>query len=182
MEHEINKDMESDQINNNKPGLQMGKYSDNQKFKHAIKGVLALVIVVIIFFAGMVVGRIQGRFSYNRISKNSMMMNRGEFNNNSMKSAPRLYNTPGILGQGDNQMMLNSNGIKGSITSVGNNQIVVRGDNGVSENVTITAATIIKNQTQDSQISDLKSGQSIVLIGDPNSQGGISAKFIGIEK
>jgi hypothetical protein len=181
MEHEIDKDMESDQINNNKPGLQMGKYSDNQKFKHAIKGVLALVIVVIIFFAGMVVGRIQGRFSYNHISRVSMM-NQGELNNNSMMNTPRAYNTPGILGQGNQETMPNSNGIKGTITSVGNNQIVVKGDNGVSENITITAETIIKNQTQDLKISDLKSGQNVTIIGDPDSQGGISAKFIGIEK
>ena len=179
MEHEDNKNSET--VKNEIPDSIGNKTLVDKEFKSIFKGIAVLIIAVIIFFAGMIVGRIQYRFTYNRISRGLMTTDRGGFETN-LSMSPAFYNTPGILGQSGQGMMPNSNGIKGTISSVSNNGIIVQGDNGVSGNITITAETVIKNQNQDIKISDLKSGQKVAVIGDPNTDGGITAKFIGIEK
>jgi hypothetical protein len=181
MEHEDNKNIVSETEKREMPNSADKKRFVDKEFKSVFKGVAVLIIAVIIFFAGMIVGRIQYRFTYNRISRGLMVTANDGFEGGPSSMTPTFYNTPGILGQGRG-MIPNSNGIKGVISSIGNNQIVVQGANGVSENIAISAETVIKNQNQDIKISDLKAGQNIVVIGDPDSQGGITAKFIGIEK
>lgn len=176
-EHQTEKDK--------KDPVEMGKPPHHRNLDREIKALIAtisaLALAAVIFFAGMVVGRLQDRFVIRRVTGESMLMG-----GSSSTMMPSPYATPGMLGQGNSNggkfFFANSNGIKGTITSVSGNNVSIKGANGTSESITITPDTIIKNGSQDITISDLKKGDQATVIGDPDAQGGITAKFIGVQQ
>jgi glycopeptide antibiotics resistance protein len=70
-------------------------------------------------------------------------------------------------------------GGKGQIVSTGSNSFVMkRKDNGSSQIVNLTAQTTIKTSTGIISASDLKTGESITLVGGPNPDGSFNANTV----
>jgi hypothetical protein len=152
------------------------------EFRVVVGALIVLVVAIIIFLAGMVVGRIQDSFQARRtIVQASGMQAPGMMNGN--LGTP--FGTPGMLGGINGQRsMANANGAQGTITAINGDNLTVNGNNGVNSTINITSSTIIRQETsggQDLKISDLHTGETVTVLGDPDSQGQIVAKYIGVK-
>ena len=72
------------------------------------------------------------------------------------------------------------NGTFGQIIEVKDSELAVRGKDGVEQIVKISVDTDIRRFQDSIQTGDLKTDEFIVVIGEPNDQGQIEAKFIRI--
>jgi glycopeptide antibiotics resistance protein len=67
----------------------------------------------------------------------------------------------------------------GRISSVGNNTITIkRNDDGSSQLVNLTKQTTIKTSNGSVSASDLKTGEKVTLVGEPNSDGTFTANTV----
>jgi hypothetical protein len=143
-----------------------------REFRVVVGSLIVLVVAIIIFLAGMVVGRLQDRFQVHRSIQTT-----------AMQVSP--FGTPGMLGGANGQRsMVNANGAQGTITAINGDSLTVNGNNGVSGTINVTSSTVIRQKTpggQDLKISDLHTGDTITVLGDPDSQGQIVAKYIGVQ-
>lgn len=74
----------------------------------------------------------------------------------------------------------NAHGTIGKIISLSTPTVIVEGRDGVEKSILVSAVTQIKQRKDSLHSTDLTLGQFIVVIGDPNEQGQIDAKFIRI--
>lgn len=152
-----------------------------REFRVVIGSLIVLVVAIIIFLAGMVVGRLQDRFQVRRSIEVPGIQTPGMMNGN----FGNPFGTPGMLGGPNGQRsMANANGAQGTITAINGDNITVNGSNGVSDTISVNSSTVIRQKTpggQDLKISDLHTGETITVLGDPDSQGQIVAKYIGVQ-
>lgn len=71
-----------------------------------------------------------------------------------------------------------SHGIFGEIIKINDNSLVLRGKDDLERVVLLSSSTILKFKRQSISINDLKTGDNIVVIGQPNENGQVNAKFI----
>ena len=71
-------------------------------------------------------------------------------------------------------------GIFGSIISIDNNNIIILDQDYFEKRIVISSDTAIRDNTKIIDISDLKVGDNVVIIGSPNEEGQIEAKFIRV--
>jgi hypothetical protein len=138
-------------------------------------GILAtLVIVTGVFSVGVKVGLHRAGFSrgfgenyYRNFtgSGRGVGMMGGNFNRG-------LGNMMGERGIGG------AYGLAGDIISINGGQIIVIDRDGIEKPIVIQDKTIIKRFSETIALSDLKIGDSIVVIGEPNQQGQVQAKLI----
>jgi len=170
-----------------KQGLEKRIAHRRREFRVVIGSLIVLVVAIIIFLAGMVVGRLQDRFQVRRtIVQASGMQTTGMQTPAMMNSSLGTpFGTPGMLGGPNGQLsMANANGAQGTISAINGDNLTVDGNNGVSSTISITSSTIIRQETSggsDLKISDLRTGQTVTVLGDPDSQGQIVAKYIGVK-
>jgi hypothetical protein len=129
----------------------------------ALAAVLLAAILVLVFSMGMLVGQKRAEFSFRwaeNYHRNFAGPSRGFFGN---------FPAMGFM---------NSHGIFGPIISITGNTIIVKGEDTVEETAMISDKTTIINKDGAIKASDLKVGDSIVIIGSPNAQGQIDAKLI----
>lgn len=80
----------------------------------------------------------------------------------------------------DDEDFFHANGITGKILKINNQEIVINDRDGAEKIIVVTDKTIIRQARGEIKISDLKTGDDIVVIGEPNSTGQIEAKLIRI--
>jgi len=132
-----------------------------------IIGILAiLLIILIIFQAGFIVGYHKGAFSSNW-NRNYVM--RGV--NNPESSFAQLFH--------DNDDV-NPHGVIGQIVSMDLPVIMNKGPGRAEEVVIINKDTIIRNFKDMATTSDLEIGKALIVIGEPNDKGEITASLIRI--
>ncbi len=73
-----------------------------------------------------------------------------------------------------------AHGFFGSIIAVEDSELVVKGKDNVEKIITISEKTDIRRFHDAVKIKDLKPDEYIVIIGEPNDQGRIDAKFIRV--
>ncbi|MFA5827539.1 MAG: hypothetical protein WC839_03535 [Candidatus Paceibacterota bacterium] len=128
-------------------------------------GIGTIIIIVLIFSAGISIGFHKASFgrnwgdNYERNFGFGMMSGRQMFNNN---------NFP------------NAHGAVGKILKIELPTIIVQDKDSIEKVVLIKNNTEIQKMMQKITISDLKIDDYIVVIGNPNEQGQIEAKFIRI--
>lgn len=135
--------------------------------KWVVIGLVGLVVVVLIFGTGMVVGGMRARFSYRwaeNYHKNFAGPRGGFFSD--WKNFPR----------GE---FIEGHGAFGEIIEIKDNGFVVKGRENI-EKVAITNqdTTIIKGR--ETIKNGLKVGDRVVIIGSPNDEGQIEAKLIRV--
>ena len=137
----------------------------DSKVKKAICILGCVVLVLVIFQAGMFVGFKKAGFSYRtgeqyfremngRPNDQFMGMNRGDFGN--------------------------SHGAVGKIVSVNLPSIIISDKDGIEKTITVSTSTDIKKFKDSIKAEDLKVNDFITVIGNPNDKAEVEARLIRI--
>lgn len=125
-----------------------------------------MVVILAIFRAGMTVGYHQGNFSREWVSNLSYQR----------FSDPLSVFSPFVSRDRDP----NPHGVVGTIADVQLPNILVKGPRTAEQIVIVTNDTTIRHLMSAASSSDLRSGDQIIVIGDPNGEGTIIASFIRV--
>ncbi|HRY82380.1 MAG TPA: hypothetical protein P5232_01580 [Candidatus Moranbacteria bacterium] len=152
----------------------MDKIIQSKKFKTAAIIAGVILCALLIFALGISVGMHKGRFSCNfgkNYERNFMGQREG------MKRQGFMPGPPMELG---NKGFRNAHGIAGQIISISDNKIVLKNRDNQENTIAVSDKTLIKSQQSDLKISDLKSGDEIVVMGKPDESGVVNADLIRI--
>lgn len=139
------------------------KFFTSKAFKITFIVTVEIIIILLTFRAGMFVGYRRADFT-GRWGDNYQMNFGG----------PQR----GFMGMWDDRDLIDSNGTFGDIISINDTEITVKGRDNVEKIITVSNDTVIKEFRDDIKITDLKVGDNIVSIGEPDESGKISAKLI----
>ncbi len=134
-------------------------------FRYAAIGVGEVIILLLVFKLGMVVGTQKSDF------ERDWAQNYGRF-----FGEPRRGFFPGLT---ENDSM-NPFGNAGSVLSINGNMVVVKSNNNVEKIVLVGTSTVVREGGSDIDLSAVKIGDPIVVIGSPNASGQIEARFVRI--
>lgn len=124
-----------------------------------------LFVALLVFWAGTAVGYKQAAFSYH-------------WNDNYSRQFGGPRSPLGF--QSDSDEPMSAHGAFGTIIGVKLPEIVVKGGGDVEKTVTVNGATVIRRFHDAASTTDLSNGQTVVVIGEPDSQGNINASLIRI--
>ncbi|MCX6763452.1 MAG: DUF5666 domain-containing protein [Candidatus Moranbacteria bacterium] len=142
----------------------------SKKFKIAAIAVGAIIVLLFTFSAGILVGFRKAHFSY-KFGEN---YERNFIGQKSM-NGPR-----GMIRDLQGRDFRNGHGITGDVISITDNSIAIKDQNGNENTVTTTDKTVIKSRGNDLKISDLKTGDKIVVLGKPGDNGTVQADLIRV--
>lgn len=134
-------------------------------FGAVILGLAGIMILILVFSLGVFIGEKKAKFSYNWA-----------------ESYARNFGGPpgGVFGIMRGDEFINTSGVFGRIIKIEDNKLTVMGRDNVEKIVIVATDTSLICQKNDLQLPDLKVGDEIVVIGEPNSDGQIIAKFIRV--
>lgn len=122
-------------------------------------GLGGLVVLLIVFGAGMMVGYRSGLFA-------------------SRFGANYYHNFLGVgMGPGP---MIQPYGATGVVISVGSSTLATKDPNGDEESIVVDSGTVIREMNATIPLGDVQDGSHVAVIGDPNGMGQIHARFIRI--
>jgi hypothetical protein len=140
-------------------------YIKSRSFRGIIVGIGAAVIVLIIFQAGVFVGYRKASFAY-------------RFGDNYYRTFNRR--TPAPLGFPVGDKFFVSHGAAGQVMSISLPTFVVAGPDSVEKTVLVGTSTLVRKLDAELKPEDIKTGDFVVVIGDPNDDSQIQAKLIRI--
>lgn len=136
--------------------------------KWAIVGVLAFVVLILVFGFGVFVGTKKAEFSY-RWAEN--------YHNNFAGPRMGFINDLREFPAGD---FIEGHGSVGKIIKIDANNIIIQGRENTEKTIIVSDSTVIKNMKRDIKLSDLRIDNLITIIGSPNDAGQIEAKLIRV--
>ncbi len=146
--------------------MDINKFLKSKTFIGIVAGVFFLALLAGSFHAGVLVGYRKARFSYDW----------GEqYDRNFGGSRRAVFGIP--FG---GPKFMSAHGIFGSIIKVEDQSIVIRGSDNLEKIVIINDKTTITKVRATIAGVDLKTGDNVVVIGEPNEKGEITAKFIRV--
>jgi hypothetical protein len=130
-----------------------------------ILSLAAIVVLILTFGAGMYVGFHKARFSY-------------QWGENYHKNfgGPR----GGLFRDFGGKDLIDANGVAGQIMKIDGSTLVIKGRDNVEKIVVVKNDATIKRLNEILKLNDLKIDDLIVVIGEPNNNGQIEAKFLRI--
>jgi hypothetical protein len=130
-----------------------------------ILSITGLVILVFVFGLGIVVGTKRADFSFQWA-----------------EAYHKNFGGPagGFFGNMMGDSFTNANGVFGQIIKIDGQSLTIKGGDGTEKIVIADDDVTIKFQTKNEKISDLKIGDNIVAIGEPNANGQIDAQLIRV--
>ena len=134
--------------------------------------ILSLIILLLVFRLGMMVGYRKAGFSY------------GWSENYERNFGGRMggFGRPGgpgdFLRAFDDRQFMGADGIVGRIIKINDHSIVVRGQANEETIVLLNDKTVIRRFRDNIKPADLKVDDTIVVIGEPNKVGQIEARLI----
>jgi hypothetical protein len=134
--------------------------------REIVIGIGVIILVLCILFVGINIGEHRARFA-------------GQFGDNFERNflGPR----DGMMGGGYfGGMMPGGHGAIGEIISLNLPQLIVTGPDNLEKTVLISTSTIIRQFQTNIQSSELKVGDFVVVLGNPNENGQIEAKLIRV--
>ncbi len=149
--------------------MELKNFLQSTKAKHMLAGIGIAVIALLIFQAGVFVGFKKASFS-GRLGDN-YYKTFGE-----QRGMGRMMPTFGEQGLSPS----NAHGTIGKIVSVSLPQIIVADKDGVEKTIIIDQKTDIRSFRDTIQPETLKVGNSVIIIGEPNDQGQITANLVRI--
>ena len=102
----------------------------------------------------------------------------GEFGDNFERNFMGLRGD--MMHAGFDRMMPGGHGVIGNIISINLPQLIISGPDNLEKTVLVNASTTIRLFQQDVKSSELKVGNSVVVIGNPDKNGQVEAKLIRI--
>lgn len=142
-----------------------GNLFQSRAFKRTVYVLAGLAVALLIFQAGVYVGYRKAAFSYRW----------GENYSRNFGGRPPGFPPPPM-----GHEYMEAHGTSGSVIKVEGDDIVIKDDDDVEKTVVTNAGTVIRRRAQTLKISDLKVGDSVVVIGSPDDQGRITANFIRV--
>lgn len=139
---------------------------NNKWLKWVVAIILEIIVLLLVFRAGMVVG-----------------LRKADFNNRWGANYGRMFGEPrrGFFGElGGGETAVNAFGNSGTVLNVQGNTITIKSRNNNEKTVVVGNGTTIRELNRDISINDIKPNDLIVVIGDPGNNGQIEAKFIRI--
>lgn len=139
-----------------------------------------LLVVLIIFAAGVGVGLRKARFSndFGRNYERNFMGSRFDQGRGMMGGRGGFIG--GMMREFSGRDFRNANGLAGTIISITDNNLIVKDRDGKENTVAVTDKTFIKLGRDNAQLSDLKQNDQIVVIGNPGDNGVINADLIRV--
>lgn len=156
--------------NNKSIGEKLKEVVDSKCFKKIIIVVSIIIILTVVFGAGLGIGYRKARFSYQW----------GD-NYHKMFGGPRqgfMRQMPPPFRMTDD--FINSHGTTGSIIKIDGGSLIIKGNDNVEKTIVVTDKTAIVSGRQNIKVSDLRVGDLTVTIGSPNNSGQIEAKLIRV--
>jgi len=145
--------------------MDINKILQSKAFTGVIIAVIALIILLLGFKLGSIVGAKRANFSC-RWSDNYHRNFGGPQN--------------GFLGGIGDKDFIEANGTFGQIIKTDSSNIVIRGRNDIEKTILINDETVIKSLQKTVKPSDLEVDDMVVVIGEPNNSGQIEAKLIRV--
>ena len=140
----------------------------SKKIKLAMTAVALAVLLLAAFKAGEFAAYHKARFSY-----------RWGENYHRMFAGPREGLFRGLRDFSGNGF-LNAHGTAGSVMKIGGMTLIIKTKDAMEETVLVSDKTTIRRGGETVRISDLKTDDMVVVIGSPDDQGQIQAKFIRV--
>lgn len=141
--------------------MDLKTFYKSKKVKYALTALVFLAVLLFVFQAGVVVGISRANFSGQLGDTYSRMFNNGR-PAGMMPSQPLGYGTTG------------------KVLSITNGEVTVATNDNIEKIVVITSDTIIRKSHDDATTTDIKTGDSIVVVGSPDARGEILARLIRI--
>ena len=137
----------------------------SKKLKVALTTLAAIIALLFIFQAGEALGERKARFSY-RWGENYH----------------RIFGGPrgGFFKDFNSRDFLNSHGVFGVILTIDGAAMVVKSNADIEQSVLISPATTIRRGRTAATRADLVPDTRVIVIGSPNAQGQVEAKFIRV--
>ncbi len=147
----------------------MSNFWSSKKTRVILWIIGAIVVVLLIFGGGMAVGYQRGIFS-SRFGENYYQNFRG--GDASAGGAMMLGGPP----------PMNQHGTVGTVIDIdaSNSRITATDPDGDEELIALDADTVIRRMDETISIVDINPGDQVVVIGEPNADGQIQARFIRI--
>lgn len=158
---------------NEEKQINLEEKKENKKIDKTLKWIalvlLGLIIIILIFSLGMMVGGMKARFSFRwaeNYHKNFAGPRQGF-----LRDWRRIPFGPADFIEG--------HGAFGEIIELKDNSFVIKGRGGIEKVIVITKETVIKKGIKNVK-NGLKIGDYVVIIGSPNDEGQIEAKLIRV--
>lgn len=152
--------------------MESEKFFQSRLFTGIVIGIGVAVVVMIVFWIGVVVGERRANFSFawaQEYHRNFGGPDRGFFDQ--------------VLPAND---FITANGVSGKIIKVNPSPLLsesiltIKGSDNVEKAILATSKTTIRMKTGNLVLADLKANQYVVVIGNPNSNGQIQAELIRV--
>lgn len=157
--------MENNKTPQDKPQNTMAEFFQSKSFKIVFLGLAGFIAILLIFKIGMIAGYKKADFSRHWIE--NYHMNFG---------GPR----GGFFRDFDDRDFMGAHGTAGQVIKIQDSDIVIKGRDNVERIVKVSDNTIISRFRDSIKIADIKVDEFIVVIGEPNKDGQIEAKFIRV--
>ncbi|MDD5396558.1 MAG: hypothetical protein PHW24_00690 [Candidatus Moranbacteria bacterium] len=162
------------------------KITESKYFKIVLGLLGCFIAAVIVFAAGVHVGERRAKYSYqwganyerNFIGGPREMMGGQRIANGPMDR--RAGGPIGMMRGFEGRDFRNAHGIAGVVTSITDNNVVIKDRDGKENTIAVSDKTIIKNRQADLKITDLKSGDNLVVVGNPGDNGVVNADLIRV--
>lgn len=145
--------------------MDINKFFQSKTFKIILWAIAELIIVLIVFKIGTVVGFRMANFSYKW----------GENYHRNFGGPPG-----GFFGNLIDGNFIKPNGVFGQIIKIDGQTLVIKDQENVEKAITVNDNTIIERFRERLKPTDLKVDDNIVVIGEPNNNGQIEAKFVRV--
>lgn len=148
--------------------MDIDKILESKVFRAVILTIACIMVLLFVFGLGFSVGTRKADFSFKWAE---------QYHQNF--AGPR----DGFLGMGNIMMQdnfIDANGVIGEVISINGSKITIKGRENVEKIVVADEGTIIMCQRKNFKLSELKTGDSVVIMGAPNNNGQIEADFIRI--
>ena len=145
--------------------MDLNKVFQSKFFYGTIFGILAVIILLVVFRMGMVVGFREAVFSYQW----------GENYHQNFAGPKR-----GFMHSFTDRDFTEAHGAFGQIIKVDNSSLVIKGKDNIEKVISVSSGATINKFNTVIKLADLKVDDNVVVIGEPDSTGKINAKFIRV--
>jgi hypothetical protein len=144
----------------------MSNLLESKIVRKVLWGLGGLIVLFLVFGLGITVGYRRAGFA-------------NGFDQNYYRN---FYGGPpqGPMGMMAPPMPVAIHGVVGTVIDIGTSTIAVKDQQDNEQSVALSPMTIIRSGANDVGIGDLAAGDQIAVIGEPNDQGQITARFIRI--
>lgn len=146
-------------------GSNINKFLQSKLFRGLILATGILIILLLGFQIGLMVGFRKASFSYH-----------WEENYHRNFAGPRNGFSGDLMGKD----FIEANGVFGTIIKISSSSLAIKGKNDIEKIILLKNDTVIKHFQDTINPSDLKIDELIVVIGSPNDAGQIEAKLIRV--